>query len=125
MLGSFSFRDNETAIISGNSGNILKYTFNETCDTNNSNNRNANTFEYFPNPFQEKFYIKSKVKDLSFNYIIEIIDLNGKTVYKTQRNNTNEEEIQCDNLKDGIYFLSVKHNMTKEVAKIVKIGRKK
>jgi len=61
-----------------------------------------NSFQIFPNPNNGSFTLSV---DFNFDYDIEIIDLNGKVVYKATSNN--KETFVDTNLEEGLYMVNV------------------
>ena len=91
-----------------NTGLIGSY--NVICSvTNLYDNYVYHQIDVFPNPATNQITLKFKYFD-SFNdnnSIIEIIDINGKQVYKTQSllHVNTEQQIDISELNNGMYFL--------------------
>jgi len=67
----------------------------------------------FPNPFQKQFTLAFSPTTIISNATLQITDASGKVVYSEQLNiSLNQQgysiDIQSDNLKNGIYFYSLK-----------------
>ncbi len=66
-----------------------------------------NNINVFPNPVNENIYINIDMKDNS-DVSVRIIDLLGHLVYSTEVNNTTAQlQIPANDLKNGLYFVSV------------------
>jgi hypothetical protein len=81
---------------------------------------NGSEFEIFPNPTQDKLFIKNKAEQILaidihlFNYQ-GVLMLEDKQVINPNQN----IEINTSKLSTGIYFLKIKHNNTFTVKKII------
>ncbi len=70
------------------------------------------SFTVFPNPFTDELVITNNAQ-LTGNALITLTDLNGKVVYSREVNFTNNESIQIqktNEMRKGIYFLSILNN---------------
>ena len=77
---------------------------------------NASDIIIYPNPTSEKLYIDAfnyKTSNLS----IEIIDLTGKTIIKTDNISANQA-INVSGLESGFYFVKIKSADSQEIRKI-------
>lgn len=76
-------------------------------------------FEVFPNPIQDRLFIKSGITN-STNYQITLIDLTGRTIlkynWKTSSNSTLEIPVQ--NLRKGMYILVIDNRSEKAKFKV-------
>lgn len=73
----------------------------------------------YPNPSTGKFFLSIK-NDITGTLDVFIIDLHGKTVYKSQSNKTEVEfikEIDISEEADGIYFLHIALNGGQKITK--------
>jgi len=70
----------------------------------------------FPNPFIEYITIKPPSNN---SYDIKIIDIQGKTVYKSNINNS-LKEIDLSGLSSGVYILNVRQDNIEKVIKLIK-----
>jgi len=86
-----------------------------SCSVGLSDNTTTKTIEIFPNPSNGRFTITADVQT-SF---VEIIDILGNCVYKTQTNGL-QTHIHLTNQPKGIYFCKIS-DKNKEVIKIAKI----
>lgn len=67
---------------------------------------NINNFSIYPNPVNSNLFVKIP---LNFRGKISIIDIEGRTKIQ-QVINQNQDQISCENLPDGIYFLSIEND---------------
>ncbi|WP_298308168.1 leucine-rich repeat protein [Flavobacterium sp.] len=72
-------------------------------------------FSFYPNPTKNELFID--VKNLS-NTKLEVLDLNGKTVFNQPLNSNNA--IDTSNLKNGIYLFKVTSDMGSVITKVIK-----
>lgn len=120
-IKSIYFNKKNIGYLVGTWGTILQYTLIDQCEPNNLNPNTSNVFYCFPNPFVDKFYIKSNDSTSYDNYEIEIINLIGESVLKSHRNVVDEEPINCMNLKNGLYFILIRYNEKTEAIKMIKL----
>jgi hypothetical protein len=73
----------------------------KSCPNADLNELNSNSILVSPNPFHSEISI-STYKEIS---IIELKDLNGKTLFSTTKH---QQTINTDFLKQGVYFLQIK-----------------
>jgi hypothetical protein len=93
---------------------ILKLTENPTLGIHVMSEEHG--IELFPNPTAGNFSVRTP----SVSGEISIYNISGKLVYKTKVQNTNQINVDLENVPNGIYFLnfkSDKFNITKKVVK--------
>ena len=64
-------------------------------------------FEIYPNPNNGSFEIK--MSNISDKVEIEILDINGKIIYKNTSSNKNQT-INIENISSGVYILKANQN---------------
>jgi aminopeptidase YwaD len=79
----------------------------------NEINSSRNTISIFPNPANSEINIVLPSND---NTQIEITNAIGQLIIKDQ----NKSKIDISNLKNGLYFISVKHGQKTYTQKIIK-----
>ncbi len=80
-------------------------------------NMSRNEITVGPNPFKNNVV----VNNINSSDIIELFDLNGKSIYKTEvLADGSLEIILPENIKTGIYFLKVKNTIEEKVFKLIK-----
>jgi len=87
-------------LMTGQHGEILDYEYTLSITDNPSKD---NTIKIYPNPVNDNFTFTSY--DTMIDEV-QIIDLNGK-VSKIIKHPTNNNNIQCSDLKSGIYILRI------------------
>lgn len=87
-----------------------------TCTGIHENSGNE-ILEVYPNPTDKILHFKVLTKDLG---TIEITDMNGKTIYSTA-NNASEQVIDMSDLSTGIYLIKVTINQNTYYKKLVKL----
>ncbi len=89
----------------GENGTILKYGLSETFVNDNVNQNNI--ISIYPNPANSIADFSVNL-DCSNNYIFEIFDINGKTVY-SKNIKSQKFQINVSDFEDGIYLCKIKN----------------
>jgi len=64
----------------------------------------------YPNPATNEFMVNVTDNNIGKDYLINVIDINGKIVYSHQESNRSMFNIRTSNWANGVYFISVKDN---------------
>ena len=117
ITGTLDFCDQTGGAFDLNTGSVAgSITYCQfTCTAGISDTHTSKTIEIFPNPNNGHFTITSDAQ----NSFVEIIDILGNCIYKTQTNGL-QTDIQMTNQAKGIYFCKIS-DKNKEVIKITKI----
>lgn len=86
------------------------------------NTESAAAITVFPNPFVSQVYATIQSAGAA-TVNIELLDITGRTISATQQQlstGSNIIEVNTDELHAGIYFISIMHNGTREIHKIIK-----
>lgn len=108
-----------TYSVTGTNNNGCSATFAITqavtiCEAINSIELNENTISIYPNPNSGNFVIKTE-----FDLSVTLINQLGQVVNQTKLNNTNNHQVQFNNLSKGIYFVVAQNNKKRFTKKIV------
>jgi hypothetical protein len=77
------------------------------------------TIQIFPNPFEHNITIQTN--EIAVNTLIEITDLGGRVLYKTQTESSQDEiKINTSDWQGGIYFVRFRKNEQFENYKLIK-----
>jgi hypothetical protein len=89
--------------------------------TANENESHQN-FMVYPNPVSDVLNVAIPEENLNKNISFEMIDLNGKSLMKTEKKNIQESSIQLNlnGFAEGMYFLNILDNQKKTVKKLIK-----
>ncbi|MBA3705921.1 MAG: T9SS type A sorting domain-containing protein [Bacteroidetes bacterium] len=79
-----------------------------------------NYFTVYPNPANDKLYIRSNLINPSQNITYNVIDLFGRIVLKNT--NTNSEYIDISNISEGVYFIQVIDGQNISTIKFIKVN---
>jgi polyisoprenoid-binding protein YceI len=93
------------------------------CSTLSSieNSFEENNFLLFPNPSKGIINIQFQHNSTSNNIIIKVYDVVGKLVFEKQQIELNKQQftINLDNIKTGIYFITVQKNNSSTSKKLI------
>jgi len=76
-------------------------------------------FNAYPNPANNRIFVKCNNVNTKDENIISIIDLIGKVLLTKNTNNSGVIEIDTQNLSNGIYFIKLTNATLNIVSKIV------
>jgi hypothetical protein len=76
----------------------------------------APTYSVYPNPSTQNIFIDGKA-----GFIYKLFDMNGRVVLQSLKVTTDHEQIDTDELKQGVYFLYIISGDRTEKYKIEKI----
>ena len=98
--------------------NALQYYQNQTLSINDNEKTQLNNLVVYPNPTKDELHIERN-ENFSDMLIINIFDINGKTVFKSTISKE-ESKINIHSLPNGVYFLKVSSKENSNSIKIIK-----
>jgi len=108
--------------ITSNSGCDTTLTFtviNDDSTVGISENTNNDILKLYPNPTTHLVNVMYSVST-SDNFIIEVVDLQGKIIFsKNIANNNGQLQVDVSALSDGIYFINMKTNNNIKTVKLI------
>ena len=82
----------------------------------NIEENNVTEFTISPNPNNGSFEIY--MPNITYKTAIEILDLNGKTIYKNTINNKNQK-VNIENISRGVYIITANQNGNVKTEKLI------
>ena len=125
-LDHVQFFDNETGLVFGNQGVILKTTNGGATGFENITKSEAQSSMFvYPNPFNDYSNIRFSLPENAKNATINIYSLNGGLINSFRVNvNKNQIKITGNSLKAGAYYVELKIDNGKSVVtKIIKLNQ--
>jgi len=87
-----------------------------SCETLSTLEFSEDDISIYPNPFNDKLFITSKV---DFDKVL-IYDINGKQVYKKNLKSQTENDLNLNQLNTGLYFLKLINKDASYIKRILK-----